>query len=46
MSSDLRVRRILAGLGPNKARAVYLHDLLGYRLEEVSAMLGTTSSMA
>jgi RNA polymerase sigma-70 factor (ECF subfamily) len=41
-----RIERILASLGPNKGRAVYLHDVLGYHLEEVAAMLGTTVAAA
>ena len=35
-----RVNRALRGLGPKKARVVYLHDVLGYQLEEVATMLG------
>jgi RNA polymerase sigma factor (sigma-70 family) len=31
-----RVNRALRGLGPKKARVVYLHDVLGYQLEEVA----------
>ena len=41
-----RVNRALAGLGPKKARVVYLHDVLGYELGEVATMLGTTVAAA
>jgi len=41
-----RVNRALRGLGPKKARVVYLHDVLGYQLEEVAAMLGTSVAAA
>lgn len=33
-------------LGPAKARVVYLHDLLGYELTEVSAMIGSSVAAA
>jgi RNA polymerase sigma-70 factor, ECF subfamily len=35
-----RVERALAGLGQVKATIVYLHDALGYDLEEVAQMVG------
>jgi RNA polymerase sigma-70 factor (ECF subfamily) len=41
-----RVNRALRGLGPKKARVVYLHDVLGYQLEEVATMLGTSVAAA
>ncbi len=41
-----RVNRALGGLGPRKARVVYLHDVLGYQLEEVATMLGTSVAAA
>jgi RNA polymerase sigma-70 factor (ECF subfamily) len=41
-----RVNRALNGLGPKKAQVVYLHDVLGYQLEEVAAMLGTSVAAA
>ena len=41
-----RVNRALAGLGPKKARVVYLHDVLGYELGEVATMIGTTVAAA
>jgi len=41
-----RVNRALSGLGPKKARVVYLHDVLGYELGEVATMLGTTVAAA
>jgi len=41
-----RVNRALAGLGPNKARVVYLHDILGYQLAEVAQMIGTSIAAA
>jgi RNA polymerase sigma-70 factor (ECF subfamily) len=41
-----RVNRALDGLGPRKARVVYLHDVLGYQLEEVATMLGTSVAAA
>ena len=41
-----RVNRALGGLGPRKARVVYLHDVLGYQLEEVETMLGTSVAAA
>ena len=41
-----RVNRALAGLGPKKARVVYLHDVLGYELGEVATMLGTSVAAA
>lgn len=41
-----RVNRALSGLGPKKARVVYLHDVLGYQLDEVATMLGTSVAAA
>ena len=41
-----RVNRALRGLGPKKARVVYLRDVLGYQLEEVATMLGTSVAAA
>lgn len=41
-----RVNRALSGLGPKKARVVYLHDVLGYELGEVATMLGTSVAAA
>ena len=41
-----RVNSALAGLGPKKARVVYLHDVLGYQLGEVATMLGTSVAAA
>lgn len=41
-----RVNLALSGLGPKKARVVYLHDVLGYQLEEVATMLGTSVAAA
>jgi len=41
-----RVNRALRGVGPTKARVVYLHDVLGYQLEEVATMLGTSVAAA
>jgi RNA polymerase sigma-70 factor (ECF subfamily) len=41
-----RVNNALSGLGPKKARVVYLHDVLGYQLEEVATMLGTSVAAA
>jgi RNA polymerase sigma-70 factor (ECF subfamily) len=41
-----RVNRALNALGPKKARVVYLHDVLGYQLEEVATMLGTSVAAA
>ena len=41
-----RVNRALAGLGPNKARVVYLHDILGYQLAEVAQTIGTSIAAA
>jgi RNA polymerase sigma-70 factor (ECF subfamily) len=41
-----RVNRALVGLGPKKARVVYLHDVLGYQLDEVATMLGTSVAAA
>jgi RNA polymerase sigma-70 factor (ECF subfamily) len=41
-----RVNRALRGLGAKKARVVYLHDVLGYQLEEVATMLGTSVAAA
>jgi RNA polymerase sigma factor (sigma-70 family) len=35
-----RVNRALSRLGPKNARVVYLHDVLGYEMQEVAAMLG------
>src|SRR4029079_1452938 len=37
-----RVNRALRGLGPKKARVVYLHDVLGYPLEEWAPSRGTS----
>jgi RNA polymerase sigma factor (sigma-70 family) len=41
-----RVERVLAGLGPVKASIVYLHDALGYDLEEVAHMVGISVAAA
>lgn len=41
-----QVRDALAQMGPTKAEVVYLHDLLGYPLAEVAAMLGTSIAAA
>jgi RNA polymerase sigma factor (sigma-70 family) len=41
-----RVNHALAGLGPHKARVVYLHDVLGYQLAEVAAIVGTSKAAA
>jgi RNA polymerase sigma-70 factor (ECF subfamily) len=41
-----RVERVLASLGPRKARIVILHDALGYDLAEVAEMLGLSRSAA
>lgn len=41
-----RVNQALSGLGPKKARVVYLHDVLGYELGEVATMLGTSVAAA
>ena len=40
------VNHALSGLGPKKARVVYLHDVLGYELGEVATMLGTSVAAA
>ena len=41
-----RVNRALTGIGPKKARVVYLHDVLGYELVDVASMLGTSVAAA
>jgi RNA polymerase sigma-70 factor (ECF subfamily) len=41
-----RVNRALSRLGPKKARVVYLHDVLGYEMEEVATMLGISVAAA
>lgn len=44
-----QIRRLdaaLSALGPRRAIVVYLHDVLGYRLSEVAAAVGTSVSAA
>ena len=41
-----RVRQALVGLGTNKSNVVVLHDVLGYGLEEIATILGTTVAAA
>lgn len=42
----LDIEGILLELGPAKATVVYLHDVLGYEINEISALIGTSLAAA
>lgn len=42
----LDIESVLSDLGSAKARVVYLHDVLGYEIAEVSTLIGTSHAAA